>query len=148
MVVPCSLPAFWQVLLGTISFAQGPGGVGVLRAGARGADERTSGIQDHIALGDEQARLDQALEDFPASLDRKERWRAIAEAVGTRNATRCRERWENHLNPEINKSDFTAEEDAYLLALPQTVSGFCAYETTAKPPATLGESGFHAPAHL
>ena len=47
-------------------------------------------------------------------------WVKVAEEVGTRNAVRCRERWENQLNPEINKSEFTAEEDAYLLALPQT----------------------------
>ena len=46
-------------------------------------------------------------------------WVKVAEEVGTRSAARCRERWLNQLNPEINKSEFTAEEDAYLLALPQ-----------------------------
>jgi len=46
-------------------------------------------------------------------------WVKVAEEVGTRNAARCRERWEYQLNPEINKSEFTSEEDAYLLALPQ-----------------------------
>jgi hypothetical protein len=46
-------------------------------------------------------------------------WKAIAARVGTRNDAQCRERWEYQLNPEINKSEFTSEEDAYLLALPQ-----------------------------
>jgi len=44
----------------------------------------------------------------------------VAEAVDTRDRKDCRERWVYQLNPEINKSEFTAEEDAYLLALPQT----------------------------
>ena len=47
-------------------------------------------------------------------------WKDVAAEVDTRNAKDCRERWLYQLNPEINKSEFTAEEDAYLLALPQT----------------------------
>ena len=47
-------------------------------------------------------------------------WVKVAEAVDTRDRKDCRERWVYQLNPEINKSEFTAEEDAYLLALPQT----------------------------
>ena len=39
--------------------------------------------------------------------------------AGRRLGSQCRERWEYQLNPEINKSEFTSEEDAYLLALPQ-----------------------------
>ena len=63
---------------------------------------------------------DKLIEAHTRLLGSKNLWAKVAEAVGTRNATRCRERWEYHLNPEINKSDFTAEDDAYLLALPQT----------------------------
>ena len=47
-------------------------------------------------------------------------WAKVAEEVGTRNGTRCRQRWKYQLDPEINKDPWTEEEDAYLLALPQT----------------------------
>ena len=50
-------------------------------------------------------------------------WKDVAAEVGARDWKQCRERWTYQLNPEINKSDFTAEEDAYLLALPQTGNG-------------------------
>ena len=43
-----------------------------------------------------------------------------AAEVDTRNAKDCRERWIYQLNPEINKSKFTAEEDAHLVALSES----------------------------
>ena len=63
---------------------------------------------------------DKLIEAHTRLLGSNKLWAKVAEAVGTRNATRCRERWEYHLNPEINKSDFTAEEDAHLLALSES----------------------------
>jgi hypothetical protein len=33
-----------------------------------------------------------------------------------RSSKQCRARWLNHLNPELNKSKWTAEEDAALIA--------------------------------
>jgi len=41
-----------------------------------------------------------------------ERWVVIAKELGTRNGKQCRERWHNHLDPSINKSAFTPDEDA------------------------------------
>lgn len=44
-------------------------------------------------------------------------WAAIAVALQGRSGKQCRERWLNHLNPEIKKSAWTEEEDRQLLAL-------------------------------
>ena len=46
------------------------------------------------------------------------KWASVAQAVGTRNAKQCRERWHYNLNPEIKKGRWTAEEDALIAALP------------------------------
>lgn len=32
-------------------------------------------------------------------------WGEVAEKVEGRNAKQCRERWNNHLNPDLNKGD-------------------------------------------
>ena len=42
-------------------------------------------------------------------------WSKIAKHIAGRNAKQCRERWVNHLNPEVNKAAWTAEEDAILV---------------------------------
>ena len=59
------------------------------------------------------------LEARTRHLGSKKLWAKVAEEVGTRNGTRCRQRWKYQLDPEINKDPWTEEEDAYLLALPQ-----------------------------
>ncbi|GAA5885688.1 hypothetical protein JCM16303_003115 [Sporobolomyces ruberrimus] len=46
-----------------------------------------------------------------------EKWVLIANDLGTRSGKQCRERWHNHLNPSINKSEWTAEEDALIKEL-------------------------------
>jgi len=43
------------------------------------------------------------------------RWAAIAQQLPGRIAKQCRERWHNHLNPEIRKGPFSAEEDKSIL---------------------------------
>jgi hypothetical protein len=43
------------------------------------------------------------------------RWSEIAKQVPGRIGKQCRERWFNHLDPEIKKSDWTPEEDAKLI---------------------------------
>ncbi|KDE09528.1 hypothetical protein MVLG_00426 [Microbotryum lychnidis-dioicae p1A1 Lamole] len=40
-----------------------------------------------------------------------EKWVAIAQEMGTRSGKQCRERWHNHLDPSINKGDWTPEEE-------------------------------------
>ncbi|KAK4135826.1 hypothetical protein BT67DRAFT_376956, partial [Trichocladium antarcticum] len=45
------------------------------------------------------------------------RWSKIAEAVGTRNGDQCWKRWYDCLDPRIDKSPWSAQEDATLLHL-------------------------------
>lgn len=44
------------------------------------------------------------------------KWSLIAQHVGGRLGKQCRERWYNHLNPEICKSSWTAAEDEVIIA--------------------------------
>ncbi|KAG0056384.1 hypothetical protein BGZ83_005300 [Gryganskiella cystojenkinii] len=46
-----------------------------------------------------------------------EKWVFIASRIGSRTGKQCRERWHNHLDPLINKSPFTHEEDVRILEL-------------------------------
>ena len=38
-------------------------------------------------------------------------WAQIATQLHNRNGKQCRERWRNHLRPELNKGDWSAQED-------------------------------------
>ncbi|KAJ1488972.1 Homeodomain-like protein [Baffinella frigidus] len=42
-------------------------------------------------------------------------WARIAQVLPGRKGKQCRERWHNHLNPDINKDAWGAEEDALLI---------------------------------
>jgi len=42
-------------------------------------------------------------------------WARIAQVLPGRKGKQCRERWHNHLNPDINKDAWTPEEDALLI---------------------------------
>lgn len=44
-------------------------------------------------------------------------WSFLARIMGTRQGKQCRERWHNHLNPEIKKTPFTKEEDKLIVQL-------------------------------
>jgi hypothetical protein len=46
-----------------------------------------------------------------------EKWVLIASRLGSRTGKQCRERWHNHLNPQINKAPFTYEEEATIFQL-------------------------------
>ena len=43
-------------------------------------------------------------------------WSTIASHLPTRSGKQCRERWHNHLDPAINKSEWSEEEDSELIA--------------------------------
>lgn len=45
------------------------------------------------------------------------KWSLIAQHLPGRIGKQCRERWHNHLNPEIRKCDWTPEEDEQLVRL-------------------------------
>jgi hypothetical protein len=42
-------------------------------------------------------------------------WKALAEQLSGRIAKQCRERWFNHLDPHINKAEWTQAEDQIIL---------------------------------
>ena len=42
-------------------------------------------------------------------------WSTIAAALPNRSGKQCRERWHNHLDPAINKDDWSEEEDQRLI---------------------------------
>jgi hypothetical protein len=43
-----------------------------------------------------------------------EAWKHICLELGGRNTKQCRERWNNHLNPDLRHGDWTAEEDVII----------------------------------
>lgn len=69
---------------------------------------------------EENAVLRQAVESRP---DKTIHWDVVAEALRrasfSKTSKQCRERWLNHLAPALVKSEWTAEENARLLALHQ-----------------------------
>eukprot|EP00743_Colponemidia_sp_Colp-15_P007073 GILK01007632.1.p1 GENE.GILK01007632.1~~GILK01007632.1.p1 ORF type:complete len:494 (-),score=54.47 GILK01007632.1:202-1683(-) len=44
------------------------------------------------------------------------RWSQIAASIPRRNGKQCRERWYNHLNPNINKAAWTEEENQIIIS--------------------------------
>ncbi len=65
-------------------------------------------------------------------------WRIIAMHMTGRVAKQCRERWHHHLCPGINKSAWTAEEDASILALRQQLGN--RWAEIAKHPSLAGRT--------
>ncbi|KAL3927578.1 MAG: hypothetical protein SGPRY_002757 [Prymnesium sp.] len=45
----------------------------------------------------------------------KVRWSSIGSQMNGRSGKQCRERWHNHLSPEVNKAEWTEEEDAAIV---------------------------------
>lgn len=45
----------------------------------------------------------------------QKKWSTIAKELGGRLGKQCRERWYNHLNPDIKKGNWTKEEDSVIL---------------------------------
>jgi hypothetical protein len=50
-------------------------------------------------------------------------WSVIAGEIHGRTSKQCRERWFHHLDPSINRSAYTEEEDALVLAQHDTIGG-------------------------
>lgn len=44
-------------------------------------------------------------------------WILIAQQIDGKNGKQCRERWTNNLNPELNFSNWTAQEDQLIINL-------------------------------
>jgi hypothetical protein len=47
-------------------------------------------------------------------------WSFIARQLKGRLGKQCRERWYNHLNPDINKMPWTEEEDRIIVEVQQS----------------------------
>jgi Myb-like DNA-binding domain len=62
----------------------------------------------------EDARLKQLV-----SVHQPKNWTVLATKLGTRSGKQCRERWLNHLNPDIKKGPWSSSEDALLISLHQ-----------------------------
>lgn len=45
------------------------------------------------------------------------KWSTVAEDLGCRSGKQCRERWHNHLNPDVKKGCWTEEEDEIILRM-------------------------------
>ncbi|KAG5185153.1 Homeodomain-like protein, partial [Tribonema minus] len=50
-----------------------------------------------------------------------QKWSQIAAQLPGRTGKQCRERWHNHLSPDINKAPFSAEEQRIILAQRRTL---------------------------
>jgi myb proto-oncogene protein len=69
----------------------------------------------HIWKASEDERLQHLVSAATAEIG-KVRWSAIGAQMDGRSGKQCRERWHNHLSPDVSKMDWTAEEDAAIIA--------------------------------
>ena len=66
-------------------------------------------------------------------------WRLLAERLPGRDEFRCRERWHNHLNPDINHGPWSEDEDKILMDNHKTLgSKWSKYRTLL--PARAGQA--------
>ena len=68
----------------------------------------------HIWKAEEDATLERLVAMMTAE-GGKVRWSAVGAQMSGRSGKQCRERWHNHLSPEVNKSEWSAEEDAAII---------------------------------
>tara|TARA_B110001452_G_scaffold248012_1_gene234454 strand:- start:404 stop:1075 length:672 start_codon:yes stop_codon:yes gene_type:complete len=68
----------------------------------------------HIWKAEEDAQLERLVALTTAD-GGKVRWSAVGAQMIGRSGKQCRERWHNHLSPDVNKSEWSAEEDAEII---------------------------------
>lgn len=77
--------------------------------------KRWSKVRENVKKGAwssaEDERLQSAVERFGY------RWTIVAESVGTRHADQCAKRWHHSLNPTLDHSEWSPEDDERLLAV-------------------------------
>ena len=49
--------------------------------------------------------------------DKCSNWAEVAEKIPGRTAKQCRERWCNHVDPNVRKGDWSTEEDHVIVCL-------------------------------
>jgi hypothetical protein len=67
----------------------------------------------------EDQRLLEAINDYDT--DTKTPWVLIAKKCPGRSSKQCRERWMNHLRPDVKKGNWTEAEDRAIVELQQTL---------------------------
>lgn len=78
----------------------------------RKTKEKRAKRQKKIWTDDEDTQLLKLIHEYGAA-----RWSTIANFMPGRQGKQCRERWHNHLNPEIRKCDWQEEEEWVLYLL-------------------------------
>ena len=68
----------------------------------------------HIWKAEQDAQLERLVAAMTAE-GGKMRWSAVGKQMVGRSGKQCRERWHNHLSPEVNKSEWSADEDAAII---------------------------------
>ena len=72
----------------------------------------------HIWKAEQDAQLERLVAAMTAE-GGKMRWSAVGKQMVGRSGKQCRERWHNHLSPDVDKSDWSAEEDAAIIRMVQ-----------------------------
>ena len=72
----------------------------------------------HIWKAEQDAQLERLVAAMTAE-GGKMRWSAVGKQMVGRSGKQCRERWHNHLSPEVNKSEWSADEDAAIIRMVQ-----------------------------
>ena len=72
----------------------------------------------HIWKAEQDAQLERLIAAMTAE-GGKMRWSAVGKQMVGRSGKQCRERWHNHLSPDVDKSDWSAEEDAAIIRMVQ-----------------------------
>ena len=65
----------------------------------------------------EDVLLKDLVENSDMNNDGSYKWTEIAASMGDRSGKQCRERWHNHLRPNLKKGHWTDEEDKLIVEL-------------------------------
>ena len=78
-----------------------------------GGSATGAGWKKHVWTAEEDQRLLELMTRLGGDDGKggKVRWSDIGEQMGARTGKQCRERWHNHLSPQVTKAKWTAEED-------------------------------------
>ena len=84
-------------------------------------EDDAAGEARDVVLGAWSKEEDEWLAEAVARVPReavtgKIRWSVVATYVPNRNGKQCRERWHNHIDPDVNKSGWTKREDFEIVA--------------------------------
>jgi len=85
------------------------------------SDDSEFGAKKHIKKTQWSKSEDMKLRELIDTYGTVGKWTEISREMETRSGKQCRERYNNHLNPNIRKGQWTAEEDKKIVELKQTL---------------------------